>query len=306
MKIVLIILLSYYSIMAASSYSNALLRQPVGSYSVALGGISILNQSNSPISNPAIASKYTSVTASVSTLPFNREEATASISSKIKGKLAFNLSYLYRGERGIEIYNVDENIIESENQISNFFNFGLNYVIISSKRKGKLVFGSSVTVAKEYLLTDIESQNPIHGISLGANYRYYNLEVASSLHNLLSNQEWAKVTEKGEEEHKEIVKVTLPLKGLVAVKYTIFDIYSLMAQTDIEDSEDLRYHSLFRGAVSVDLDPLQCDAGYGDERFSLGFGYNLTFGDNILNLHSAVSTEKMDQYRLAFSTNFKF
>jgi len=306
MKYFVIYILLISVIYGSDSYLNSKLRNPIGSYSLSIGGISVLTDAENYFNNPSIITKSKKIGLSVSKYPLNREEVTLNFSSKIKNKLGFNITYLYRGEKDIPIYNSNEEIEKSENDLAHFLNLGFNYILYNSKKIGDISIGSGILLSKEYLPQNIETKNPINGISLGINYKKNNLEIGASLLNILWRKEWINIYEKNSQTEKEVKTVEIPLKGLIGAKYKIFDKYSLLFQTDLENTTVDRYKAIIRGGLIIDLLPIQIYTGYGDERYSIGLGYKKRFDKKILGIHTAIAKEKEEGFLLSFSSNFEF
>ncbi len=307
MRIFLIVALLFSGIFANDTYIYSKLRYPISSYSQALGGISVLSDVYSTYHNPSLIQSQKRVAVSASMIDNGLNEVAGSFSSPIKNRLGFNFSYLYRGINDIAIYDSDENIIDYQNDMSHFFNVGINYIILSSKSKGKLSAGVGLNFAKEFVSSAEYTEGPIDGFTIGGNYSLKDFEVSASLLNILGKQKWVSEEEQNDETQKDILEYDIPLKGVVAGKYTIINKISIMAQLDLEDTKEDKVKALGRAGVLFNLAPVNISAGYGDERVSLGVGYKHGFlNEKALGIHGAVSMSKEEDVNGGLSLSFEF
>ena len=307
MKHLLILIMLASTIYAADSYPNSKMRTPVGSHSQSLGGITVLPDAQSPMYNPSYTVAKRKVSLFGSTLTNNREEVGANFSSVVRNRLGVNVTYLYRGERNIDIYDNDEVLIMSTNDVSHFVNVGASYVMFRTKRKGALTVGLGLLISKEYVMDNIETENPIKGGSVGVTFKKSDLELAASLLNIGAKNEWASSTTKGEEVSKDIRTDDIPIKGIVAAKYTFIDQYSIMAQTDLEDTDTDRFNAIIRGGLMANFNPIWMYTGYGDETANLGLEYKKNIAKNILGIHTSTSYSlKSEEFTFGLTTSLEF
>ena len=307
MRYLLILLAITSSICAADSYPNSKMRTPVGSYSQSLGGISVLPDAQSPMYNPSYTVAKRKVSLFGSTLTNNREEVGANFTSGVKNRLGVNVSYLYRGERNIDIYNNDEVLEMTTSDVSHFVNVGASYVIFRTKKKGSLTAGVGLLISKEYVMDNIETENPIKGLSLGTTYKKNDLELAASLLNIGAKNDWASSTTKNDEVIKDIRTDDIPIKGIVAAKYTFIDQYSILAQTDLEDTDTDRFNAIIRGGLMANFNPVWLYGGYGDESAGLGLEYKRNIAKTLLGIHlSSNYSLKSEEFTFGLTTSLEF
>lgn len=307
MKTILVTLLLSITFLVGNTSASSKLKHPIGSYSQALGGINILSDAHSTFHNPALRVQNKRVAISGSLLENKTKDGMISFSTRIKKKLGFNATYLYSNISGIPIYSNDEILVKYSYDASHFMTFGLNYLVLSSKSKGSFSVGASLNVAKEYATIENTTEGPIDGINIGLNYSIKDLELSASMKNIFGVKKWAYTQSNEEETQKEIDSYDIPLNTSIAGKYSFLNVVSVLTQLDIESNAYNKTDFLGRVGLLFNLGFGDISTGYGDERFSIGFGKKLNLSKTkTLDLHGAISSRKLDGINTGLSIALEF
>lgn len=311
LKIVFIILVSH-TFAIANYYPGGKLRLPFGALSQASGGIGLFTGMRNEYYNPAISyGRNTLIKLSATNYSLDREEASIGVAFPLDKHLALSFNYMYRGIRGIDIYNESQEIETVASDLMTIFNGNLSVFVFNKPNFGNLRAGAGLNFLSERLDLNVESSDRftyaenralLYNGSFGILWQINNFELAASLLQIGARDRWSVSTSiSAQERETQDITVDVPLKGLVGARRYISDsLFVVSLQIDVEKVAMRSEKIIGRAAIEFNPDFFVFTVGYGDQRASVSAGVLYEIFNRPIHLRTILFTDKLTGINYGF------